>query len=91
MDRNAAVAQTRNGFLRFLEFVAWVAVLVTYFGFIGYLLSAERGFRPTMWFIAVFAIACGLVALAHTKVHWRYQRHAGIAALVAGVAVCVFI
>lgn len=89
MDRNTAAAQTRNGFLRFLEFIAWVALLVTFFGFIGYALSAERGFRATMWFIAVFLFAAGIVALVHTKAHWKYQRHAGVTALLSGAIICV--
>ena len=91
MNRNTVVIRTRNGFYRFTEFIAWVIVIVTFFGFIGYILSAERGFRATMWFIAVFAMAASIVALVHERVHWKYQRYAGIATLIMGATICVLV
>jgi hypothetical protein len=91
MDKNTAVEHTRNGFLRFFEFLAWVTVLVTFFGFIGYILSAEHGFRVTMWFIAVFISATGAVALVHAKAHWRFQRYLGVAALLIGAFICALV
>ncbi|HWO07272.1 MAG TPA: hypothetical protein VNM40_01655 [Candidatus Paceibacterota bacterium] len=84
MNKNAVVVHARNGFLRFLEFIAWVVVIVTVFTFIGYSLSQEASFRTSFLFLAMFAIGLGTLLTVVRRIFVSHQRYVGIGVLALG-------